>query len=161
MFWFSSEKDDYVSCFGWIFLRNFPVWNDFGMKNLARFFLKKVDNVSDFDFHLKNAIMFHVLAEIFLEKSKFWGCIFYAIFASAKWIMFHVLGKIWKTSLCFMFWLNLFCKMVSFEDAFFMQFLKVQSGLCFMFRGKIWKTRLCFMFWLNFFLKNKCLIFTI
>ena len=41
------------------------------MKFFARFFQKKVDNVSDFDFHLKNAITFHVLAEFFLEKSKF------------------------------------------------------------------------------------------
>ena len=62
------------------------------MKNLARFFQKKVDNVSDFDFHLKNAIMFHVLAEFFFA-------------------------------------------FLEVEDAFFMQFLQMQSELCFMFRG--------------------------
>jgi hypothetical protein len=62
------------------------------MKNLARFFLEKVDNVSDFDFHLKNAITFHVLAEIFFA-------------------------------------------FLEVEDAFFMQFLQMQSELCFMFRG--------------------------
>jgi hypothetical protein len=33
-------------------------WNFF-----ARFFSKKVVNVSDFGFHLKNVFMFHVLAE--------------------------------------------------------------------------------------------------
>ncbi len=38
------------------------------MKNLARFFLKKVNNVSDFVFHLKKAITFHVLAEFFLKS---------------------------------------------------------------------------------------------
>jgi len=53
----------------------------------------KVDNVSDFGFHLKNLFMFHVLAEFFLRK-------------------------------------------VNFEDAFFTQFLQVQSELCFMFWEK-------------------------
>jgi len=38
------------------------------MKFFARFFQKKVNNVSDFMFHLKNVFAFHVLAEFFLEK---------------------------------------------------------------------------------------------
>jgi hypothetical protein len=56
-----------------ITLRNFPFWNDFGMKNLARFFLKKVDNVSDFVFHLKNVFAFHVLAEFFAQGFGVWN----------------------------------------------------------------------------------------
>jgi hypothetical protein len=43
------------------------------MKNLARFFLKKVDNVSYFEFHLKNAIAFHVLAEFFAQHFWVWN----------------------------------------------------------------------------------------
>jgi hypothetical protein len=43
------------------------------MKNLARFFSEKVDNVSGFDFHLKNRITFHVLAEFFAQGFEVWN----------------------------------------------------------------------------------------
>jgi hypothetical protein len=43
------------------------------MKNLARFFSEKVDNVSDFEFHLKNRITFHVLAEFFAQGFGGWN----------------------------------------------------------------------------------------
>jgi len=80
------------------------------MHFLRNFCKCKVNYVSCFGKNLKNVFMFHVLAEFFFA-------------------------------------------FLEVEDAFFMQFLQVQSGLCFMFRGKIWKTSLCFMFWLNFFWK--------
>jgi hypothetical protein len=43
------------------------------MKFFARFFQKKVDNVSYFGFHLKKAIMFHVLAEFFAQGFGVWN----------------------------------------------------------------------------------------
>ena len=79
------------------------------MKNLARFFSEKVDSVSDFEFHLKKRFMFHVLAEFFAQGFEVWNEMEWKIlrgFFQKKWIMYQILSFIWKSSLCFMFWLN-------------------------------------------------------
>jgi hypothetical protein len=43
------------------------------MKNLTRLFSEKVNNVSDFEFHLKNVFTYHVLAEFFAQGFGVWN----------------------------------------------------------------------------------------